>query len=282
MLFFKKKKEEPKPQAAPAPAAPATQKEAAPAMKPGFEQHIGDLTIKAIKTAAKDTCLEASYQDKAILMDIINTAQSPIPDGTNAYMFANKLIVVTRWGGLNSSEKQTFKEGELVLAIHPYEFMQFSLCIAGGWEDVFFTLPHCITGLNEEDKPVDELIYIACDSKDPGFINIRTVELPKYVQNLLMKGNAACHKAFSLDDNEQKNGLVSMTEQQQANAVSVYGSVEVLNQFRWQICNYIYDLCYEATKDISHRAKGVDPENIKGGIYVYIGSDNTVTDMRQG
>ena len=277
MFFSKNKKEEAKEQMKPAKAP-----ENKIGKGPDFEDQFGELTIRTVKVESKNTCLEAVFRNQAILMDTIDTDEAPIPEGLNAYMIGNKLVMVNRWNNMSKQEKLRLKCGDLVLVIHPYEFMQFSLKIGGNWGDVMFTLPHCITELNDEDKPVDEFIFIFCDSKDPNFIDYRVIELPGFVQNLLMKGNKACHKALSLDNCEQKNGLIALTPEEKKSAAAVYGSEKMLNLYRWTFCDYIYDRCFEATKDVAARAKVEDLSNVKGAIYLTINIDNKVTDMRQG
>ena len=240
-----------------------------------FDKYFGDVRIRAVSIPGKGTCLEATYHDQMIIMDISDTEERPIPDGSNAYMFGNKLIMVTRWRDLSESEKQTLKSGDVMLIIHPYRVMQFSLYINDGWEDVFFTLPHCFADQNNETEPVREMIYIVCDSHHDNFIESRQIELPEQAQNFLRKGNSASHKELALDDVNEltvMKAILANCDRANMSELDYYAM--------WEYCDAIYDICYEKTLEYSRAAKE-DPSDRPKGIYVAIDGMNRVKGIRQ-
>ena len=239
-----------------------------------FDKTFGDVRIRAVNVPWKGTCLEATYHDQMIIMDISDTEETPIPDGTNAYMFGNKLIMVTRWRDLSESEKQTLKSGDVILLIQPYRVVQFSLYI-NGWEDVFFTLPHCYADQNNETEPVQEMIYIVCDSHDDSFIESRQIVLPEQIQNFLRKSNIASHKELALDDVKELSTMKTILAMCDRTNMSE-SDYDVI----WAFCDGIYDICFEKTLEYSRAAKE-DPAEKPKGIYVAIDGLNNVKGVMQ-
>ena len=227
--------------------------------------------------------LLASWNGEHILIETGWTEANPIPDGTNAYMFANKLIVVTRWSNLSGAEQETLRTSPLTLAIYPHEFMQFSLRIGQGWEDVFFNLPNCLSGFNFPEEPVEEMIFIGCDPHDSSFLAVRRIALPPVIQKLLAQSNAACLKNMDLDSDskiirykETAAGLLAtLAENPDPMLRQLFYSAV------WVLCDELYDRCYKITGGIGQRVRSYDPDNIPSGIYMEISSQNQVVDLSQ-
>lgn len=227
-----------------------------------FEQVFEKVKIKMVGAEKRGCCLEAQNAlGERILMDFCGMNPALVPDGTNAYMFGNSVIFVTRWSDMTDREKQTVEKGELCLAIHPCQFVQFSLGVDGDWSDVFTTLHHCYEQLNVESQPVTEAIFIFADTHDSDYVISRRVTLPPYVQKFLQKCNAADHKAYSLD------GVTDVIRSK---------TDEDPYKDYWDL---LYDLNWEKTKESSRIAKKSDPKDIPNGVYVEISSDNQVTNM---
>lgn len=227
-----------------------------------FEKSFENVTIKTVSAEKRGLCLEATNgHGERILMDFCGMNPALVPDGTNAYLFGNSVIFVTRWSDLSDDEKKTLETGELSLVMHPCEYVQFSLRIGSGWSDVFTSLHHCYRELNDENSPVKEAIFIFADTHDSDYVISRSVILPPYVQKYLLKCNASSHQSFSLDD--QKDALLAMA------------AMDPSKDF-WDI---LYDLNWAETKGSSRQAKKHEPDNVPNGIYIQISSDNTVTDM---
>ena len=70
-----------------------------------FRKEFGNLTLEVADMPKRGTCLKATCGDTYILMDICGMNPMLVPDGTNAYFFANKLIFVTRWSDMSDAEK---------------------------------------------------------------------------------------------------------------------------------------------------------------------------------
>lgn len=229
-----------------------------------FEQKFENVTIKTVTAPKRGTCLEATNAvGERILMDCCGMNPTLVPDGTNAYLFGNSVIFVTRWSDMTDSEKKTVENGTLCLAIHPCQFVQFSLRIKDNWSDVFTNLHHCYDALNDETRPVTEAVFIFADTHDSDYITGRSVKLPPYVQKFLQKCNASDHEAFSLD---------SLTDHLHAQAQEFPG------KDYWDM---LYDLDWEKTKESSRLAKKYDPDDIPNGVYIEISKDDRVTDIRR-
>ena len=227
-----------------------------------FEKAFENVTIKTVTAEKRGYCLEATNAlGERILMDFCGTNPALVPDGTNAYLFGNSLIVVTRWSDMSQDEKETVETGELCLVMHPCEHVQFSLRIGNGWSDVFTTLHHCYNELNDENAPVKEAIFLFADTHDSDYIISRSVILPPYVQKYLQKCNTGSHSSFSLDDKKA--------------ALRTMAAADPTKDF-WDL---LYDLNWDRTASSSKKAKSYEPDNVPNGVYVEIDADNTVSDM---
>ena len=126
-----------------------------------FNETYGNVTIKIEGMPKRGACLHISKPDGAyILADFCGMDPTLVADGTNAYFFGNKLILVTRWSDMTDEEKYTVEHSELILAIHPYKCVQFSIKIGDNWGDVMTTLHNFSKCHNDAEAPVDEIIFV--------------------------------------------------------------------------------------------------------------------------
>jgi len=227
-----------------------------------FEKSFENVTVKKVMAEKRGCCLEAvNRTGERILMDFCGMNPALVPDGTNAYLFGNSLIMVTRWSDMSDEEKNTVETACLSLAIHPYQYVQFSLGIDGRWSDVMTTLHHCYGKLNEEDEPVKEAIFIFADTHDGDYVISRCVKLPPYVQRYLQKCNKTSHESFALDE---------MTH-----IIHARVKDDPVKDY-WDL---LYDVNWNETKEFSRKARGCEPDNVPDGVYLEISSDNVVTNM---
>jgi|GEM_PF-6262784 len=225
-----------------------------------FSKQFGNVQVRTVTAPKRGLCLEASDNTgRKILFDIVGMDPILVPDGTNAYMFSNKLLIVTRWSDMSDEEKQNVEHGELVLALHRLDVLQFSICIAGNWGDVFYTLPNCVEGMNEPNLPVNEAVFIFADTHDSNYIICRTVHLPQSIATVLMESNNNCIKNHGIGVEFEKLRLMETDRQ--------------------DMYDVLYDLCHEKTAKYSRVIRNLDPEKAPNSIYLRIdGRNNTVTD----
>ena len=222
----------------------------------------GNVTLELVSTPQRGTCLCASDdKGKKILMDVCGMNPMLVPDGTNAYMFANKLLLVTRWSDMTDEEKVCVQNESLILAVHPLGVTQFSLRIHGNWGDVFWTLPNCVDWFNDPDLPVTEVIFVFCDTHDSDFIITRAVELPPFVGALLKKSNAYCLENCAL------NLTMDQLKEQAEEGRDEY--------------DVLYDRCFELTDKFGKQARKENPSYIPNGIYMLIDEQNKVAKIKR-
>lgn len=225
-----------------------------------FNQTFGDVTIKTETMPKRGECLHISKSDgQYILADCFGMNPMLVPDGTNAYLFGNKLIMVTRWANMSEDEIDTVENDEIIVAIHPYQCVQFSINLGGNWGDVMTTLHNFSKHHNDVDRPVDEIIFIFTDTHDSDYVSSRVVKLPKQIQKILQKSNQNSLKVFSLDDKLETIKYMAKCDP---------------NKDEFDI---IYDLCFDATKDMAREAQKYEPDDVPGAIYITIdGYDDIV------
>lgn len=229
-----------------------------------FEKTFCNVSVKTVNAEKRGLCLEAkNTQGERILMDFCGMNPALVPDGTNAYLFGNIVIFVTRWSDMTDSEKETVETGELGLVIHPYEYVQFSLKVGRNWGDVTVNLYHCYDGLNDENAPVKGALFIFADTHDSDYIVSRTVAFPPFVQKYLQKSNVNSHKGLALDAYRGRIENAAKADRQK------------------DYCDVLYDVIWSDTKETARKARKAEPDNVPDGIYIDIDSDNTITDIRQ-
>ena len=226
-----------------------------------FKQTFGKVTLQTVSEPKRGFCLEASLNEETrILMDVCGMM---IPDGINAYFFGNKLILVTRWGNMTEQEIECAQNGTIVLAIHPSEIIQFSMKLGENWGDVMLTLPHCYKDYNDENAPVDEIIFVFTDRYDADdFMIARSLVLPPFLQKRLQKAMVASHKKINLDQLMPSIRRASQQDEEKD---------------AW---DYIYDECWSVIAPY-HREATQKNFDIPDGTYIEIGPDNKIKNILQ-
>ena len=229
-----------------------------------FCETFGDVTIQKVNAKKKGICLEASNaQGAKILMDYYENNLVDLPDGSNAYFFGNKLIIVTRWADMSDAEKQKVETAELAIALHPYPCVQVSLKVDHNWGDAIVNLYHCYSALNDESAPVDEAILIFTDTADANYVSCRRVALPGFIQKFLQRCNVNSHKTLPFDT------FISPMR------------LEAKHDPKQTFSDKLYDMCWEMTNDYYHAARRADLDNIADGVYMEIDETNRVTKAYQ-
>ena len=230
-----------------------------------FKKEYGNVTIEVADGVPKrGTCLCASAGESRlkIYMDICGMM---IADGSNAYMFGNKLIVVTRWQSMSDDEISTVKEEDIRFVFAPFDFVQLAVDIGGyGWSDVFFNLYHCGIFPNDENKPVDQIIMIFADKATGEIVADRAVTLPASMGEFLRECMVRSHKKAFFDLNK---GDFAAAAQQDAQR---------------DFCDVVYDYLWGFTKETSRKFRGFsDLENVHYGIYLVADKDGNTKDLYQ-
>lgn len=228
--------------------------------KRGFCKKFGKVTIKTVNTGDKGVCLEASLGKKSrILMEFCNNDYITVPDGSNAYFFGNKLIIVTRWSDMSDEERRKVETANLAIVLHPYACVQVSLNVGGNWGDVMVNLHHCAKEFNNENAPVDEVIFLFADAEDESYISCRSVKLPEFIGNFLQSCNLSSYDMLKMD--------------------GVVDQLRFMAQKDKEIDFYerLYDACWEKTEKFYKEVTSVELNNVHDGIYLLIDKTNKVT-----
>ena len=229
-----------------------------------FQQTFGSVTIKTEEMPKRGNCLRASLPDGAfILMDYCGMDPQLVPDGITSYCFGNKLILVIRKADMTEEDCRTAASAPLVLAIHPYPCVQFSLKVGDVWQSAAPVLPHCFRWMNDENAPVDEAVFLFADTHDSEYMLCRSVELPRKVQDFLQK---------SLNESRQFLALEQVTAELRSK-----GDSDPDRDF----FDYLCDICRKKTADFSKQAQSAAPDAITDGIYVEIDGQNKQVKVRQ-
>ena len=228
-----------------------------------FYETYGDVVLQTVQAPKRGFCLQASNGETKILMDIVGMNPMLVPDGTNAYFFGNKVILVTRWSDMSNEEKQGLEKDPITVALHPYACLQMSINLSGRWNDVWVTLPHCWQALNSESRMVDQMIFVFADTRDSEYVTARSVTLPATLQNYLSNANRRSRAAAGLD--------------RVIPALQAQGKESPDRDF----CDFLYDACWDKTAKYGRAARKNDPETVPGGIFIEISGDNRVTRVRQ-
>jgi hypothetical protein len=229
-----------------------------------FKKIYGDVIIEVKKDVPKrGTCLCAQQGEHLpIYMDICGFA---IPDGSNAYMYGNKLIIVTRWAGMSSDEIEAVKNEEVRMVVAPFRFIQMGMQIADfGWSDVFFTLYHCGVFSNDENKPVDEIILIFADKSSGEIVADRRVPLQGGLDGFFRQALINSHKVLYYDF---------------ARGEFMAAANSDLNR---DFCDVVYDQLWSVTKENSAQFRQFpNIGKIPLGIYFTIDKDGEIINLYQ-
>ncbi len=230
-----------------------------------FKKVYGDVVIEVKEGVPKrGTCLCAQHGEHLpIYMDICGFA---IPDGSNAYMYGNKLIIVTRWAGMSEDEITAVTNSDIRMVVAPFRFIQMGIAIADfGWSDVFFNLYHCGIFHNDEKKPVDEIILIFADKTSGEIVAERSIALSGGIGGFFCQAMINSHKVLFLDFS--RGEFMAAAESDPSR----------------DICDLVYDYSWEITKEDSAKFRQFpDIEKIPLGIYMTANKDGAIIDLYQG
>ena len=229
-----------------------------------FSKQYGDVTIAVHKDVPKRgrvLCMTKEDEPSAIYMDFYGFS---IPDGTNAYMFGNKLVVVTRWAQMNEEEIDSVTHGALELVFAPFRFLQGALKIGDyDWSDITFTLYHCMKYMNDEARPVDEIVFIFCDKSSGKVIAEREVKLPSPLDEYLRQAMLRAHENAFLDFSYSKFLNAAQTDETR------------------DFCDMLYSALLELTAEDERVFREMDADNVPKGMYITISPENEVTGFEQ-
>ncbi len=227
-----------------------------------LKQSFGGVTIETVDVPKRGLCMQATaVNGEKIYMDYCGMNPALVPDGINAYFFGNKLIVVARWSDLDYSQREQIENSRMTLLIHPYKCPQLSLKINGIWNNVRVELYHCYEQLNDENAPVDEVLFVLADTHDANYLVVRPIVLPSHIGIDLQKLNCSSHAELALD-----------------------GSVDIIRQSAQDdphrdFCDILYRMNRNLAADYNATAKMQVLDSLSGGIYIEIEPNNWVSDF---
>lgn len=229
-----------------------------------FKKAYGNVVIEVMNGVAKrGTCLSATQgNERPIYMDFCGFA---IPDGSNAYMYGNKLIIVTRWGGMSEDEINATANDNIYLAVAPFRFIQMGMSVGNfGWSDVFFTLYHCGLFANDETKPIDEIILIFADKSSGEIVADRSIKLPESLGNFFRHAMINSHKALPLDFSLGEFAAQAETDSQR------------------DLCDIVYDYIWSQSRnDNAKFRKFPNLSKIPLGIYIVVNKNGEIINLYQ-
>ena len=229
-----------------------------------FEKQYGDVRIfveRDVPKRGKVLCAVKEGESRVVYMDYFGLS---IPDGTNAYMFGNKLIVVTRWADMTEEEIANVTAGELRLALAPYRFLQGALKIGDyDWSAITFTLYHCMQFLNNDQAPVDEMIFLFCDKASGQIVADREVAAPPPLGEFLRKAMVRSHEAAFLDFKYEQYLDASEKSEEQ------------------DFCDLMYNALDALSASDSLVFRNQQPEEIPGAVFAQIDWSNEITDLKK-
>ena len=229
-----------------------------------FIRQYGEVTLAVKRDVPKRgtvLCLSKPDDGVEIYMDFCGEA---LPDGTNAYMFGNRLFVVTLWSGMTEEEQETALTGEIKLVLAPLRFLQGAMRAgAYDWSDITFSLYHCMRFLNDETQPVESIVFLFCDQLSGEIVAEREVTLPQALQVFLRTAYQRAHESAVLDMN--------------------YGSYLKAAQASETLdfCDIVFNTLAELSQEDVRTFREADPLKIPLGVYFTVDTYNRVTDLRQ-
>ena len=231
-----------------------------------FIRQYGEVTL-AVKSEVPKRgevlCLSKPAEDDGveIYMDFCG---SSLPDGTNAYMFGNRLFVVTLWADMTDDEQKTAITGNINLVFDPLRFLQGAMRVGEyGWSDITFTLYHCMRFLNDETQPVSSIVFLFCDQLSGEIVAEREVALSPPLGEFLRQAFELSHKSAALDMN--------------------YGGYlrEAQASETHDFCDILYNTLAELSQEDVRVFRDGDINAVPYGVYVTVDSDNRITNLRQ-
>ncbi len=229
-----------------------------------FRKQYGDVTIAEeidVPKRGRVLCMTKEDETSAVYMDYCGFS---LPDGTNAYVFGNKLVVVTRWAQMSAEEENAVSHGELQLVFAPFRFLQGALKIGDyDWSDITFTLYHCMRYMNDESRPVDEIVFIFCDKTTGEIVADREVKLPSPLDEYLRQSMLRSHENAFLDFSYPKYLEAARTDETR------------------DFCDVLYDALLELSQDEMRIFRDMDADYVPQGMYITISPENEVIAFEQ-
>ncbi len=233
-----------------------------------FSQTYGNVIIEESSTPKRGNCLRASMANKAfepIYMDYCGFA---VPEGYNFYMYGNKMIVITRLSNIKPFELDRMMNGYIELTVIPCEYFQVGMRFGNkhaslyGWDTCMGTLYHCMDGLNDLKKPVDEIIFIFCDKEEGEIVGQRSVKTNEAIGNILAACNMKCAEELSYFRN-----------------IRPFLKTEEKKDETRDWLDMLYDRLFEFTGDYYKTTLTLDIENLGGTFRVVIDEDNDIENV---
>lgn len=228
-----------------------------------FEKTYSNVKVIQKDTPKRGNCLafsKLSQPEREIYADICGPA---IAEGINYYSFGNTIFFVTRWADIKPEEKDFLLNGKIDICFYYDSCANFAVQYDGnGWGDVFPTLCHCMSFMNDESQPVNEIVFIFADKNSGEIIGDRVVKLSGKVTELFRLVNINTHKVCNLD----------------AEDVFLLADALVSPDKDW--CDFVYNKVWDSFSSASKRMREKAPEDVNGGIYFDISASNQIVSLR--
>lgn len=229
-----------------------------------FIKRYGDVVLSVKEDVPKRgrvLCAEKQDADVEIFMDFCGES---LRDGSDGYMFGNRIFVVTRWADMDDAERAAALSAELSLVFAPLRFMQAAMRVGDyDWSDITFSLYHCMRFLNDETKPVESVVFLFCDQLSGEIVAEREVVLPAQLQAFLRTAFLRSHESAVLDMN-----YGAYLEQAQESETQDF-------------CDILYNKLADLSEEDVRTFREADPLKIPLGVYVTVDGENRVADFYQ-
>jgi hypothetical protein len=231
-----------------------------------FCEQYGDVAVCVRSDVPKRgtvLCATKEGETAAVYMDHCGPT---LPDGTDAYMFGNRMIVVTRWREMTEAERAAAANAPLNLVLSPLRLLQGALRVGDvGWGDITRELHHSMRFMNDENRNVDSLIFLFCDSLSGEVAAAREVPCPEALGAFLRRANVRSHAAAVLDFSYGAMLTAAQTDPAR------------------DFCDILYDKLLQLSEDDRRRFRLLDPDSeaVPQAIRFTVGADNSVTEISQ-
>ena len=229
-----------------------------------FMRQYGDVNLaveKDVPMRGKVLRLRKPDSETDIYMDFCGYS---IADGTNAYMFGNRLFVVTCWAGMTEEERNTASVGEINLVLAPQRFLQAAMRVGEyDWSDISFSLYHCMRFLNDETQPVESIVFLFCDQLSGEIAAEREVVLPQMLQDFLRASFQHSYQNAALD--AEYDAFLQAAAQSDS----------------MDFCDILYNRLAELSQEDVRIFRDADVQQIPFGVYITVSAENEVTDLHQ-
>lgn len=235
-----------------------------------FSKTYGNVIIEECSTPKRGHCLQAYAKDGSIDPIYMDYYGFAVPEGINFYMYGNKMIVVTRFSEIKDFELDRMLNGYIELCIIPCTYFQLGLRYGNkyaslyGWDTCMGTLYHCIPGMNDVNKPVDEIIFIVCDKEEGEVLGERSVKTNQALGSVLGACNMKTGEELSFFRN-----------------IKSYLKTEETKDETRDWLDMLYDRLFEFTGSYYQTTLTLDKENLGGTFRLVIDEDNDIESFYQ-